>query len=313
MLDPDYVLFAQVIEAGSLSAAARVLGISPAMASKRLARLEARLGVRLIQRTTRRLAATDAGERFHADVVGILRDIAAAEARVTGVRDEPTGVLRVSAPTSFGRLHIAPRLHDFLRSAPRVTLELNLTDANVDLVADRVDVAVRIASDIPPSLVAHRLGSSRRLLCAAPAYLAEHGQPQTPGELMRHRLLAAEGQWPWRLVNGRRRQSIDGQSHVRTNSSEIVRELALSGVGIALRSIWDVGDALAAGRLVPVLPGWEGPRDLAIHALHPRAPAVPAAVTAFVAFLRRTLDPAPWSAAVAGDRDRDPTADAVGT
>ncbi|MEG8039929.1 LysR family transcriptional regulator [Sphingomonas sp. LR60] len=312
MLDPDYVLFAQVIEAGSLSAAARALGISPAMASKRLARLEARLGVRLIQRTTRRLAATDAGERFHADVSAILHEIAAAEARVTGVRDEPAGVLRVSAPTSFGRLHIAPRLHDFLRAAPRVSLELNLTDANVDLVAERVDVAVRIARDIPPSLTAHRLGSSPRLLCAAPAYLAEHGQPRTPTDLLRHRLLAAEGQWPWQLVNGRRREAIDAQSHVRTNSSEIVRELALAGVGIALRSIWDVGDALAAGRLVAVLPGWEGPRDLAIHALHPRAPAVPAAVTAFVAFLKKTLDPAPWSTGgVAGDRDRDQAADAI--
>ncbi|MFK3890528.1 LysR family transcriptional regulator [Sphingomonas sp. NPDC079357] len=312
MLDPDYVLFAQVIEAGSLSAAARALGISPAMASKRLARLEARLGVRLIQRTTRRLAATDAGERFHADVVTILRDIAAAEARVTGARDDPAGILRVSAPTSFGRLHIAPRLHDFLREAPGVSLELMLDDANVDLVAARIDVAVRIASVIPPSLVAHRLADSPRLLCAAPAYLAERGSPRTPGELSRHRLLAAEGQSPWRLVNGRRHLSIDVQSHVRTNSSEIVRELALSGVGIALRSLWDVGDALSAGRLVPVLPGWEGPRDLAIHALHPRAPTVPAAVTAFIAFLRRTLDPAPWSmAAVPRDRDRDPAADAL--
>ncbi|VXC96661.1 LysR family transcriptional regulator [Sphingomonas sp. 8AM] len=313
MLDPDYVLFAQVIEAGSLSAAARALGISPAMASKRLARLEARLGVRLIQRTTRRLAVTDAGERFHADVVGILRDVAAAEARVAGLRDEPAGALRVSAPTSFGRLHIAPRLHDFLRVAPGVSLELLLDDANVDLVAARVDVAVRIAREIPPGLTAHRLADSPRLLCAAPTYLADYGTPRTPAELTRHRLLAADGQSPWRLVNGRRSVAIDVQSHVRTNSSEIVRELALSGVGIALRSLWDVGEALAAGRLVPVLPDWQGPSDLAIHALHPRAPAVPAAVTAFIGFLRRTLDPAPWSVAGATrDRDSDPTANAIG-
>ncbi|KTT69945.1 LysR family transcriptional regulator [Sphingomonas endophytica] len=294
MLDPDYALFERIVTAGSLSAAARALGISPAMASKRLARLEARLGVRLIQRTTRRLAVTEAGERFHADVVAILHAIRAAEARVTGVRDAPSGTLRVSAPTSFGRLHIAPRLHDFLRDHPRVALELELSDANVDLIAERFDVAVRIAVDIPPSLVAHRLGSNRRVLCAAPAYLAEHGAPRAIGELARHRLLAAEGQLPWRLVNGRRRYSVDGRSHVRTHSSEVVRELALTGVGIALRSLWDVGDALAAGRLVPVLPGWEGPRDLSIHAVHPRAPAVPPAVEAFVAFLRRTLDPAPW-------------------
>lgn len=296
-MDPDYALFARIVAAGSVSAAARSLNMSPAMASKRLARLEARLGVRLIQRTTRRLAPTDAGERFHADIVAILSAVASAEARARGVHDIPSGVLRVSAPTSFGRLHIAPRLHEFLRAAPDVYVELNLNDAPVDLIAERVDLAVRIAAEIPASLVAHRLGSNRRLLCAAPAYLAEHGSPRTPGELSRHRLLAADGQWPWRLSDERRRHQVDGCSHVRTNSSEIVRELALAGVGIALRSIWDVGGALADGRLVPVLPGWEGSRDLAIHAVHPRAPAVPAAVTAFVAFLRRTLDPPPWDTA----------------
>jgi DNA-binding transcriptional LysR family regulator len=313
-VDPDYVLFARIMEAGSLSAAARALGMSPAMASKRLARLEARLGVRLIQRTTRRLAATAAGERFHADVVAILHAVAAAEARASGVRDEPAGVLRVSAPTSFGRLHIAPRLPGFLCAAPRVTLELTLDDAAVDLIAARVDVAVRIAADVPPGLVAHRLAANRRLLCAAPAYLAERGAPRTIGDLATHRLLAADGQSPWRLVNGRRRHSVDARSHVRTNSSEIVRELALGGVGIALRSLWDVGDALAAGRLVPVLPGWEGPPDLAIHAVHPRAPAVPAAVTAFVAFLRRAFDPPPWERAshAGGNGDGDLAVDPVG-
>lgn len=285
----------RIVEAGSLSAAARALNISPAMASKRLARLETRLGVRLIQRTTRRLAPTDAGERFHADVAAILRAVAAAEARAAGVRDEPAGVLRVSAPTSFGRLHIAPRLHDFLRAAPRVELELNLTDAPVDLIAERVDVAVRIAAEIAPGLVAHRLGSNRRLLCAAPAYLAEHGAPHGLRDLAAHRLLAADGQWPWRLEKGRRRQAVDARSHVRTNSSEIVRELALAGVGIALRSLWDVGDALAEGRLVPVLPDWTGPSALAIHAVHPRAPTVPAAVTAFIAFLRDACATAPWN------------------
>lgn len=293
-MDPDYALFAAIVAGGSLSAAARETGISPAMASKRLARLEARLGVRLIQRTTRRLATTDAGARFHADLVAILHDLHAAEARVTGARDEPSGVLRVSAPTSFGRLHIAPHLHLFLDDAPRVALELDLSDAPVDLIAERIDVAVRIAADIPASLEAHRLGGNRRLLCAAPAYLARHGTPRTIGDLTGHRLLAADGQWPWRLVNGRRRHAVDGRSHVRTNSSEIVRELALAGVGIALRSLWDVGEALAAGRLVPVLPDWQGPGDLAIHAIHPRAPVVPPAVRAFIAFLRRTLEPAPW-------------------
>lgn len=293
-MDPDYDLFARVVEAGSLSAAARALLISPAMVSKRLARLEARLGVRLIHRTTRRLALTAAGELFHADVVAILRAVREAEARVTGVRDAPSGALRVSAPTSFGRLHIAPHLHAFLARYPDVALEFDLSDANVDLFSGRVDVAVRITADIPVSLAAHRLAGNRRILCASPAYLDAAGTPDRIAALPDHRLLAASGQMPWRLVNGQRRAQIERASHVRTNSSEIVRELAIAGVGIALRSLWDVGDALADGRLVPVLPGWEGPSDLAIYALHPRADSVPAAVAAFVAFLRDMLDPAPW-------------------
>ncbi|MFD1787125.1 LysR substrate-binding domain-containing protein [Sphingomonas floccifaciens] len=295
-MDPDYALFATVVDSGSLSAAARTLRISPAMVSKRLARLEARLGVRLVHRTTRRLALTDAGERFHADVTQILAAMRAAEERLTGIRDTPSGPLRVSAPTSFGRLHIAPALHRFVDRYPAVQLHLDLTDGTVDLFADRVDLAIRITAQVPASVVAHRLTSNPRLLCASPAYCAAHGVPQTIAELAGRALLAADGQSPWRLANGRQRRAIDVISRVGTNSSELVRELALTGAGIALRSLWDVADALADGRLVRILPDWSGPDDLAIYALHPRAPATPAALTAFIAFLRDTLDPPPWGA-----------------
>lgn len=294
MIDPDYALFARVVAGGSIAAAARASNLSPAMASRRLQRLEARLGVRLVQRTTRRLALTPAGERFHADVVAILAAVEAAEARLTGTAAVPAGVLRVSAPTSFGRLHVAPQLHRFLAAYRQVSLTLDLSDAFVDLVADGIDVGVRIAAAVPPGLDAHRLGDSRRVLCASPAYLARAGTPERIGDLSAHRLLAAVGQMPWRLVAGTRRASVDCASHVRTNSSELVRELALSGVGIALRSLWDVGEALRDGALVRVLPEWEGMRDVAIWAVHPRAPIVAPAVRAFVAFLREVVDPAAW-------------------
>lgn len=298
-MDADYDLFALAVEGGSLSAGARALGISPAMASKRLQRLEARLGVRLLHRTTRRLVPTPAGERFHADVVAIRAAVQEAEARVTGARREPAGRLRVSAPTSFGRLHVAPQLHHFLAAHPAVSLELDLTDGFVDLVADRVDVAVRIAAAVPGGVAAHRLATSRRVLCASPGYLATHGLPAGVRDLKAHRLLAAEGQLPWHLVSGPRRASVDGMSHVRTNSSEIVRELALTGVGIALRSLWDVGDALASGALVRVLPEWEGSADVGIYAIHPHAALVPPAVTAFVAFLAERV-----GGGTGGDQDQ---------
>jgi DNA-binding transcriptional LysR family regulator len=294
MIDPDYVLFARLVTAGSIAAAARSLRLSPAMASRRLARLEARLGARLVQRTTRRLALTPAGEQFHADVVAILAAVDAAEARLTGEAAAPAGLLRVSAPTSFGRLHVAPHLHHFLSAYPEVRLSFDLSDAFVDLVAGGVDVGIRIAAAVPPSLQAHRLGASRRVLCASPAYLARSGVPARVADLSAHRLLAAAGQMPWRLISAPRRASVDRASHVETNSSELVRELALAGVGIALRSLWDVGDALRDGRLVRVLPDWEGTRDVAIWAVHPRAPIVAPAVRAFVTFLRETIDPAAW-------------------
>ncbi len=292
--DPDYALFVAVAAGGSLSAAGRAMRISPAMVSKRLQRLEQRLGVTLVHRTTRRLALTEAGERFRSDLEGVLATLDEAEARVTGARGKPAGSLRVSAPTSFGRLHLAPHLGAFLALYPAVRLTFDLSDGFVDLLGERVDCAIRIASDVPANVVTHRLGTSRRILCAAPTYLAARGEPATIADLDAHDLLAAAGQMPWRLVSGRRSIAVDRASHVQTNSSEMVRELALAGVGVALRSLWDVGDALRDGRLIRVLPDWEGSADVGIYAVHLRSAAVPAGVTAFVDFLRARIGSEPW-------------------
>ncbi|MEI5687386.1 LysR family transcriptional regulator [Sphingomonas kyungheensis] len=294
--DPDYALFVAIADAGSLSAAARSLGSSPAMVSKRLQRLEHRLGVTLVQRTTRRLVLTEAGSRFRDDLRAILDTLGTAEARVTGGQGAPVGRLHVSAPTSFGRLHVAPYLGRFLARHPRIDLAFDLSDAYVDLLTARVDCAIRIARDIPPPLVGHRLAPSRRILCAAPGYLAEHGTPATIESLDAHRLIAADGQMPWQLATAGRAVTIERPSHVRTNSSEMVRELAVAGVGVALRSWWDIGAAIRSGELVRVLPDWHGSAAVAIHAVHLRRPATPAAVAAFVAFLRETIDPAVWEA-----------------
>ena len=295
MVDPDYALFAAVVAAGSLSGAARGLRISPAMVSKRLARLETRLGAQLVQRSTRRMALTESGARFHADVAAILDSIAAAEARVSGRTDAPAGPLRIAAPTSFGRLHIAPVLAAFLDDYPAIEATLDLSDDYTDLIATRTDVAIRITADVGAGLVAERLADSRRVLCAAPAYLARHGRPVSIADLSRHRLLAARGQLPWRLTGPRRALTVSGTSVVATNSSELVRELALAGAGIALRSLWDVGGELADGRLVRVLPDHEGSADVGIYAVRPPGALVPASVTAFVDSLRDAFGPvAPW-------------------
>lgn len=293
MADPDYRLFAAIVEQGSLSAAGRGLGLSPAATSKRLAGLEARLGTRLIQRTTRKLATSEAGQAFYEDVRAILAASDAAEARVAGRAETPAGPLRVSAPTSFGRLHVAPHLAGFLDAYPQVRVALILDDGYVDLVAERIDVAIRIAPE-PQGLAATLLAPNRRLLCAAPAYLERHGTPATPGGLKRHRLLAASGQSPWRLEgpDGQRR-AIEVESVVPTNSSEVVRELALSGVGIALRSTWDVAGDLRAGALVRILPDWQGSTDVGIYAVHARAAPLPAATRAYVAHMLGVYRPVP--------------------
>lgn len=296
-MEADYDLFAQVAEAGSLSAAGRRLGLSPAMVSKRLARLEARLGTRLVHRTTRRLSLTQAGQVFHDDVVAILEAVRLAEARVSGREHVESGALRVSAPTSFGRLYIAPHLKAFLERHPRIEVQLDLSDAFVDLIGERIDLAIRIAPTITGGLVGDHLAASPRVLCAAPSYLAARPAPESIEDLRDHHLLAAEGQMPWRLEGPEGEVGVEGQSRVRTNSSEVVRELTLAGAGVALRSLWDVDRDIAQGRLARVLPAYEGSSRAGIYAVYPRAALAPANVTAFVAYLRALYaSPAPWEA-----------------
>jgi DNA-binding transcriptional LysR family regulator len=243
------------------------------------------------------LTLTEAGERFHADVVSILEAVRTAEERLTGGGQRPAGPLRVAAPTSFGRLHVAPHLPAFLERYRQVDLRIELSDTFSDLVAERIDVAIRIAPEIPAGLVATRLAHSRRVLCAAPAYLQHYGTPESLKDLAdskRHRLLAADGQLPWRLVRGKQAVLVAGSSHVRTNSSEVVRELCVGGVGIALRSLWDVSALLAEGSLVRLLPDYEGSLDVAIYAVRAKAAVEAPAVAAFVAFMAERLGAARW-------------------
>lgn len=289
----DYNLFVTIVEAGSLSAAGRRLRISPAMVSKRLARLEARLGATLVHRTTRRLLLTEVGQGFHEDASRILDAIRTAEARVAGQIGQPGGRLRISAPTSFGRLHIAPYLKDFLDRFPRVELSLDLDDGFVDLLGERIDIAIRIAAQPGGSMIGHQLAENRRILCAAPAYLAAHGTPESLSDLSRHRLLAADHQLPWRLEGPDGPVNIDGTSAVRTNSSEVARELTIAGLGIALRSTWDIGPALRGGSLVRILPEISGATDVAIYAVQPRGAADAPNARAFVDHFRALFSPVP--------------------
>lgn len=289
MFDPDYDLFLAIVEAGSISAAARARGMSTAALSKRLARLEERLCARLVHRTTRRLALTPAGQDLQDALLPLRTSLNAAEERISGRHTLVGGLLRITAPTSFGRMHVVPCLPAFLARNPDVELSIDLSDEFADLLDGSCDLAIRIGARIGAGLIGPRLGTSHRVLCAAPSYLAAFGEPASLGDLAGHRLLATTSQLPWQLDGPDGTVTHQGDSHIRTNSSEVVRELALGGCGIALRSLWDVGDALTQGALRRVLPRYQGSQDVGIFAVHAPTPAVPARLRALIDHLAAHL------------------------
>lgn len=289
----DLDVFARVVTTGSMSAAGRSLDLSPAVVSKRIRRLEERLGVRLLQRTTRQIALTQAGQGFFERVTAILASVEEAEAFVAEGADTVRGTLRVSAPTSFGRMHIAPHLKAFLDRHPALTLDLVLSDALVDIVGEGFDLAIRIAELDDSSLVARRLAPNHRVLCASPDYLARAGTPESVADLAHHVLLA-HNTAEWRLEGPRGPETVRVHGPVRTNSSEVVREAVLAGIGIALRSTWDLGPELKDGRLVRVLPAFAGSRRVAVHAVYPSRRHLEAKVRAFVDYLAGLYGQTPY-------------------
>lgn len=289
----DLDIFAQVVAARSMSAAGREMGLSTAVISKRIRRLEERLGVRLLQRTTRQITLTEAGQGLYERAVAILASVEEAEAWVARGSAVVRGVLKVSAPTSFGRMHIAPRLLPFLERHPDLTVDLTLSDDFIDLVGQGVDVAVRIAELADSSLVARRLAPNHRLLVAAPAYLERAGTPRHVEDLAGHTLLAHNTDH-WRLEGPDAPHIVRVNAPLRTNSSEVVREAVIAGMGIALRSTWDVGPELREGRLRAVLPGYGGSRRVAVYAVYPSRRQLEQKVRVFIDYLAEIFGPTPY-------------------
>lgn len=281
--------FVEVVARGSLSGAARAEGIAPAMIGRRLDALEARLGVKLLQRTTRRLALTDEGAAFLEDCQRILAEMEEAESAVAARSGQAKGHLLVSAPAGFGRQHVAPLLPSFLAEHREVTVNLNLNDRIVDVVGEGIDVAIRIASLSDSNLVGVKLADNARVVVASPAYLKRHRTPCTLDDLSRHNCLAisSEGsQRGWTFRDAGRTVTLKVPGNMVCNDGEVLHDWALAGRGLAWRSMWEVGPQIAAGRLVTVLDDYAAPGN-DIYAVFAQRRHLPLRIRAFVDFLRR--------------------------
>lgn len=264
-------IFAEVVAAGSMTAAARQLAMSPSAVSQHLRQLELSLGLALLHRSTRRLSLTEAGERYHAGCAAMVAAARSAEQALARLRDEPEGELRLAAPIGFGGLlakSLAP-----LRAHPKLSLQLLLDDAVIDLIAARVDIALRVGALPDSTLVARKLGSVGRQLCASPAYLAERGWPAQPGDLLAHDWLGGKPGTAGELLElqgpGGERFALRMEGRVQASQVTALHALCLAGWGISIVVSDDDRRALADGRLLPVLPGWRLD-DLPVYAVTPR-------------------------------------------
>jgi DNA-binding transcriptional LysR family regulator len=282
--------FVEVVARGSLSAAARAEGIAPAMIGRRLDALEQRLGVKLLQRTTRKLALTNEGAAFLEDCQRILGELEDAESAVAERSVRATGNLLISAPAGFGRQHVAPLIPSFLAEHRDVTVSLSLNDRVVDLIGEGVDVAVRIASLPDSSLVSVKLADNQRVVVGSPAYLKRYGVPLTPADLARHNCLPISGeggQRGWTFQEHGKTVTMKVSGSMACNDGEVLHDWALAGKGLAWRSMWEVGGEIDAGRLVTVLDDYAAPGS-DIYAVFSQRRHLPLRIRAFVDFLRRS-------------------------
>lgn len=290
-------VFARVVEAESFSAAARQLGLSKSAVSKQVSRLEDGLGLRLLNRTTRRLSLTEAGAVFFAGCQRMLAEAEAATRAITHLAASPRGRLKINAPMSFGTYHVSPALPAFMARYPELQIEMELNDRLVDLVEEGFDVSIRIMRLQDSSLIARRLAPNRSILCAAPAYIAARGTPLAVEDLKDHTCLLYSYQATgdtWRLhgPGGERRLRVLGP--LRINNGDALLEAAIGGLGIALLPSFICGEALRAGRLVHLLPEWGEAQDSAIHAVYPASRNLLPKVRVFVDFLAERFGGTPY-------------------
>lgn len=292
-------LFVDAVDGGSFSAAGRKLGVAPSSVARGIAALEDQLGTRLLNRTTRKLSLTEAGRVFHERSRRILGEVEEAKLSVADLQATPRGLLKLSVPVVFGRLHVVPALPDFLRTHPDVQIDLGMTDGYVDLVEEGIDVAVRIGALQDSSLVARKLAPTRRVLCASPVYLQRRGRPEKPDDLRAHNCLFYKfsgGRAVWRFRDQAGEHVIEIDGSLRTNNADALHTAALAGVGIVVLPLFMVGADIRRGALEVIFPEVAFAAlslDSDISAVYPYGRHQSPKVRAFVDFLVRRFRPTP--------------------
>ncbi|MBK3774221.1 LysR family transcriptional regulator [Azospirillum brasilense] len=292
----DMMAFIKVVDTKSFTTAAERLNLSKSVVSRRIAELENRLGARLLNRTTRKLSLTEVGQAYYERCTRIIADLEEAEQAVADLHAAPRGRLKVNAPVSFGLLHLAKAVAEFLERYPSIEIEMDLNDRYVDLIDEGYDLAVRIGRLRDSSLIAKRLAPNRQVVCASPAYLEKHGKPQTPDELTNHNCLiytnipTAE-QWQFRVNDAMRSVRVSGS--LRTNNGDLLRESAIAGVGIIVLPTFLCGEALSKGQLQCLLLDYYM-AESNVFAVYPQNRHLSPKVRVFVDFLAERFGPRPY-------------------
>ena len=283
--------FMAVVESGSFKGAADTLNASTAAISRRVSALESSLSTRLLNRTTRQIDLTDAGKQFYDDLQHIFCALDEAEERLHDEHKIPRGSLRIAAPQSFGTLCFAPVLPDFIRRYPEIDIQLQLDDREVDIIAEGIDIAIRIGAPQDSSLVATCIANIPRVFCASPDYLQKHGEPEDPGELTGHNCLHYNQlsiKDEWRYEKNGKVHNLNVRGTLSTNNGEVLRDAAIAGIGISLLPEFIVSQALQTGKLKVVLSNY-CPRAFGLYAVRPSRKFTPLRIKRLIEFLKKVF------------------------
>ncbi|WP_286272315.1 LysR family transcriptional regulator [Thalassotalea hakodatensis] len=287
-------LFIRIAATHNISMAGHELGLSPAVASAHINKLEDGLGVRLIHRTTRKVSLTEEGKAFLPHAEDVVASVGAARASVGAGSISPIGTLRVAAPASFGRMHLLPALNDFFVRYPDLTIDLKLSDTIIDLVEGGFDIAIRNSALKDSSLIARKLAPDNRILCASPNYLAKYGEPKSPDELNFHQCITLMGLENWSFQTEKGQFNIKVKGKFRTDNGEAVRDACTNGLGITINSRWSAYQKIKSGELVQILKDYPLVSNTAIWAIYPSSRLLAPKVRAFIDYFSEQFGDTPY-------------------